>query len=515
MDRMVTGSTAVLSFVLCAFCLAQEPPQPPQKEPAANQTPEQLYQQLGSGKPSEVFAAMKALSDPGTGAVQFLAGKLQEGFSVGSEEETKIAREKAPDLIALLGNDDFEVREKATQELIALGKAVVPIVTEVLNSSDPEVATRARTVLDEIGKKNSDATRNTLDLLTVSLLGRLGGPEAVKAMITVVERGDFRIAAPTHQALVCMAGDTLGLTLENIRSDRKKAVDAWNKWLANPPSAPQGEPVKIECGFTVGQKTKVTSTDTGEGFISMKLDIGQAQGPGMPEFADGSEMRMTVTSKRVYTETVTALAGDRASLDRDYAEHEEKIEGLPMEMARQPATLTGQKISFDLDESGSSGRNDRVDEHLEIVLTTGLNRLLAMLPKDGVRPGQPVLLSGIPELLNMAEFVETQGGPGERSADGPVSLILKSVSEDEPGRRIANFLLVANRVAQVKAGTGACMELDVVSCELKVDLAEKVILSSKASSVAWVHGKSDIAQMGSMEARVMLISEIVQTREAQ
>jgi hypothetical protein len=181
MDRMVTGSTAVLSFVLCAFCLAQEPPQPPQKEPAANQTPEQLYQQLGSGKPSEVFAAMKALSDPGTGAVQFLAGKLQEGFSVGSEEETKIAREKAPDLIALLGNDDFEVREKATQELIALGKAVVPIVTEVLNSSDPEVATRARTVLDEIGKKNSDATRNTLDLLTVSLLGRLGGPEAVKA----------------------------------------------------------------------------------------------------------------------------------------------------------------------------------------------------------------------------------------------------------------------------------------------------------------------------------------------
>jgi hypothetical protein len=259
----------------------------------------------------------------------------------------------------------------------------------------------------------------------------------------------------------------------------------------------------------------VTSTDTGEGFISMKLDIGQAQGPGMPEFADGSEMRMTVTSKRVYTETVTALAGDRASLDRDYAEHEEKIEGLPMEMARQPATLTGQKISFDLDESGSSGRNDRVDEHLEIVLTTGLNRLLAMLPKDGVRPGQPVLLSGIPELLNMAEFVETQGGPGERSADGPVSLILKSVSEDEPGRRIANFLLVANRVAQVKAGTGACMELDVVSCELKVDLAEKVILSSKASSVAWVHGKSDIAQMGSMEARVMLISEIVQTREAQ
>jgi hypothetical protein len=61
-------------------------------------------------------------------------------------------RDKVKRLIKQLGDDDFEVREKATQELIQLGAAALPELRQATKDADAEVATRARRCLDSIVK---------------------------------------------------------------------------------------------------------------------------------------------------------------------------------------------------------------------------------------------------------------------------------------------------------------------------------------------------------------------------
>src|SRR5205085_283866 len=57
---------------------------------------------------------------------------------------------RVPELIAKLGNDDFEVREKATQALLALGPSVVPILRKELDHPDLETRSRIRQCIEKL-----------------------------------------------------------------------------------------------------------------------------------------------------------------------------------------------------------------------------------------------------------------------------------------------------------------------------------------------------------------------------
>jgi formylglycine-generating enzyme required for sulfatase activity len=58
---------------------------------------------------------------------------------------TEEQRRRVAELIPRLGNDEYAVREKATQELIALGKGVLPIL-EGIKSDNPEIQGRLESV---------------------------------------------------------------------------------------------------------------------------------------------------------------------------------------------------------------------------------------------------------------------------------------------------------------------------------------------------------------------------------
>lgn len=53
-------------------------------------------------------------------------------------------------LIAKLGSDSVDEREAATQSLIKLGRPVAELVKPLMNSSDPEIAARAKMVYDAV-----------------------------------------------------------------------------------------------------------------------------------------------------------------------------------------------------------------------------------------------------------------------------------------------------------------------------------------------------------------------------
>jgi HEAT repeat protein len=56
-------------------------------------------------------------------------------------------QERIKELISRLGSDDFKLREKATDELIGLGREVERFLKEILDHQDPEVRERARHIL--------------------------------------------------------------------------------------------------------------------------------------------------------------------------------------------------------------------------------------------------------------------------------------------------------------------------------------------------------------------------------
>jgi hypothetical protein len=58
--------------------------------------------------------------------------------------------EEIKQLVAQLGDDQYSVREEATQQLVAIGRPAVKAIREALKNGDPEVKHRARGVLDTI-----------------------------------------------------------------------------------------------------------------------------------------------------------------------------------------------------------------------------------------------------------------------------------------------------------------------------------------------------------------------------
>jgi len=99
---------------------------------------------------------------------------------------TPIDGEKVRALIRQLGDDSFEVREKATQALIALGEPAVPFLQPAAKSTDLEVARRAERCLQAIIK---DPVRRETEAATtiaaVRLLTKKKPPGTTEALLTL------------------------------------------------------------------------------------------------------------------------------------------------------------------------------------------------------------------------------------------------------------------------------------------------------------------------------------------
>jgi hypothetical protein len=97
--------------------------------------------------------------------------------------------EKVRALIRQLGDDSFEVREKASQALIAVGEPAVPFLREAAKSTDPEVVRRADRCLQAILK--DPAQRETEAITTIAaarMLARKRPTGAAEALMAFLPR---------------------------------------------------------------------------------------------------------------------------------------------------------------------------------------------------------------------------------------------------------------------------------------------------------------------------------------
>jgi hypothetical protein len=62
------------------------------------------------------------------------------------------ARVRITELVRKLGDSSFETRERAKDDLIALGEPAAPFLSQAVHDPDPEISSRARECLDKVGK---------------------------------------------------------------------------------------------------------------------------------------------------------------------------------------------------------------------------------------------------------------------------------------------------------------------------------------------------------------------------
>lgn len=107
---------------------------------------------LKGALPGEGFALSFDLEvrDPASSALAFSADvELREPGEATAGDARRIE-----ELVAKLGDDSWEVRERATEELIRAGKPAVPKLREAAESADAEVKWRAAHALREIQERN-------------------------------------------------------------------------------------------------------------------------------------------------------------------------------------------------------------------------------------------------------------------------------------------------------------------------------------------------------------------------
>lgn len=116
-------------------------------------------------------------------------------------------RDRILALIKQLGDETFEVREKASTELIALGAAAVPFLKEALKDGDLEVVRRAERCLKEIakepGKKEAD---ESAPLAAARLLAARKPAGAAQVLLDYLpSAADEAVAREVRAALAAVA----------------------------------------------------------------------------------------------------------------------------------------------------------------------------------------------------------------------------------------------------------------------------------------------------------------------
>jgi hypothetical protein len=149
------------------------------------------YHEVGPTREDEELLLGAGVSMSGTSLLTFLRKQVRDPTQATHRQS----------LINRLGDDSFEEREKATREIIRLGRVVVPDLQQALRDPDAEVVRRVRECLDRI------VERGEVDVLTsaVRLVGWRRPDGGCQALLDLLPSAEEALAAELKAALVVYA----------------------------------------------------------------------------------------------------------------------------------------------------------------------------------------------------------------------------------------------------------------------------------------------------------------------
>jgi RNA polymerase sigma factor (sigma-70 family) len=138
---------------------------------------DELWDDLSGTDAEAALRAVALMARAPAQTVPYLKGR------VGRVEATNLDR-----LIAQLDDDDFDVREKATEKLIALGRAAEAAVRKAASSGSAEVRLRAGRILERLEKGSAGDGPRLSGLRALEVLEAIGTPDA-RRVIEEVGKG--------------------------------------------------------------------------------------------------------------------------------------------------------------------------------------------------------------------------------------------------------------------------------------------------------------------------------------
>ncbi len=143
---------------------------------------------------------------------------------------------KAGELIQQLSNEDFKLREQASQSLVSLGSPILSLLREHVRDADPEVARRVRDALEAIEESASPAILGT----AIRQLATLNPPGTTQALLDLARtNGDPLVLIRVERGLASLAGTGEGrqALLAGLVSDTPRV-----RWLAGTALIPAEAP---------------------------------------------------------------------------------------------------------------------------------------------------------------------------------------------------------------------------------------------------------------------------------
>jgi WD40 repeat protein len=157
-----------------------------------------LWDDLAADKGADGYRAIGRVIAAGPQAVDVLRERLEKSAGVDGK--------RIADLIADLDADEFDVREKATKELQAIGTRAVPALKKALaGSPSAEVRQRAETLLKKLDGPEAVGQQQRVSR-ALEALEAVGSPEAVKVLEALAKRGaNDELAQEAKAALTRLA----------------------------------------------------------------------------------------------------------------------------------------------------------------------------------------------------------------------------------------------------------------------------------------------------------------------
>jgi hypothetical protein len=167
------------------------------------------WRALGSDDPVKAWASLWEMVPGGDETVTFLAERLRT-----AEPNTHEVRR----LAALLDAEDWKTRERATQELLQMGPAILPILQEIRTAKpSPEALSRIEWILDEARKKDPSRMSLARHLRAVHLLDVIGTPKARRLLADYAQAGVAAASWPASAATRASPRSSTAATQPDVR----------------------------------------------------------------------------------------------------------------------------------------------------------------------------------------------------------------------------------------------------------------------------------------------------------
>lgn len=231
-------------------------------QPVLQETYFSDYAEPDTSAADEQLLKGAAVAVDGAGLLEYLRKLSQAGGN----------KDKMAALIRQLGSESFPEREKAMNDLIALGAPAVPLLKEALKNSDLEVVRRAERCLQKIEKSpTAKAPEVALPTAAVRLIARRKPSGAAEVLLSYLPSApDEETAMEVRAALAAVAladGKPDKVLEEALKSDdplrRAAAAEALGK---TPP--PPGRKIVIE---GLKRPRKVTVYRGGKKFMEWEV----------------------------------------------------------------------------------------------------------------------------------------------------------------------------------------------------------------------------------------------------